>query len=271
MDHIAHIKNTGGLDNDSVTEEKVSEHCKKVALLARSYSAPLNLENTVNVSALLHDMGKLNSDFDGYIKHENGIKRGEIDHSYAGAKYLLELVSNDDDKYIKEVARLIARIIISHHGLNDWYTRNNDDYFDYRCSKNERYAEIKGNIGELVSDSDLDELLAKAADEYRRIFEKMKEICRDKDGKLNFTTLAFYLGLLERLTESCLIDADRTATAKFMDGIEIIEPSEDEIQHKWLDMKQRMDNKLSKFSGSDSVVSKLRMNISDRCCAFCQK
>ena len=30
MDHIAHIKNTGGLDNESVTEEKVSEHCKGV-------------------------------------------------------------------------------------------------------------------------------------------------------------------------------------------------------------------------------------------------
>ena len=101
MDHIAHIKNT--------------------ALLARSYSAPFNMESTVFVSALLHDLGKLNNDFDGYIKHENGIKRGEIDHSYAGAKFLLELVSNDDDKYKKEVARLIARIIISHHGLNDWY------------------------------------------------------------------------------------------------------------------------------------------------------
>lgn len=37
MDHIAHIKNTGGLDNESVTEETVSEHCKKTALLARSY------------------------------------------------------------------------------------------------------------------------------------------------------------------------------------------------------------------------------------------
>lgn len=83
MDHIAHIKNTGGLDNDSVVEEKVSEHCKKTALLARSYSAPLNMESTVFVSALLHDLGKLNYDFDGYIKHENGIKRGEIDHSYA--------------------------------------------------------------------------------------------------------------------------------------------------------------------------------------------
>lgn len=49
----------------------------------------------------------------------------------------------------------------------------------------------------------------------------MKEICRDKDGKLNFTTLAFYLGLLERLTESCLIDADRTATAKFMEALKL--------------------------------------------------
>lgn len=43
MDHIAHIKNTGGLDNESVTEETVSEHCKKTALLARSYSAPFNI------------------------------------------------------------------------------------------------------------------------------------------------------------------------------------------------------------------------------------
>lgn len=268
MDHIAHIKNTGGLDNESVTEETVSEHCKKTALLARSYSAPFNMESTVFVSALLHDSGKLNNDFDGYIKHANGIKRGEIDHSYAGAKFLLELVSNDDDKYKKEVARLIARIIISHHGLNDWYTRNNDDYFDYRCSKNERYDEIKSNISELISDSELDELLNKAADEYRRFFEKMKEICCAKDRKQYFTTLAFYHGLLERLTESCLIDADRTATAEFMEGVEITEPSEDEIRRNWLDMKQRLDNKLSKFSGSDSLISKLRMNISDRCCAF---
>lgn len=58
MDHIAHIKNTGGLDNESVTEETVSEHCKKTALLARSYSAPFNMESTVFVSALLHDLGK---------------------------------------------------------------------------------------------------------------------------------------------------------------------------------------------------------------------
>lgn len=276
MDHIAHIKNTGGLDNESVTEETVSEHCKKTALLARSYSAPFNMESTVFVSALLHDSGKLNNDFDGYIKHANGIKRGEIDHSYAGAKFLLELVSNDDDKYKKEVARLIARIIISHHGLNDWYTRNNDDYFDYRCSKNERYDEIKSNISELISDSELDELLNKAADEYRRFFEKMKEICCAKDRKQYFTTLAFYHGLLERLTESCLIDADRTATAEFMEGVEITEPSEDEIRRNWLDMKQRLPircvylfnlamNFLSEFMGCTIVLCSATQPTFEQC------
>lgn len=268
MDHIAHIRIESNENNEVRVEEKVTEHSKKVAVLADIYSSPFRMASAAHISALLHDVGKLNYDFDGYIKHENGIKRGEIDHSYAGAKFLLELVSNDDDKYKKEVARLIARIIISHHGLNDWYTRNNDDYFDYRCSKNERYDEIKSNISELIYDSKLDELLNKAADEYRRIFEKMKEICCAKDRKQYFTTLAFYHGLLERLTESCLIDADRTATAEFMDGTEIIESSEDEILRNWLDMKQRMDNKLSKFSESDSLISKLRMNISDRCCAF---
>lgn len=72
MDHISHVKNTGGLDNESVTEETVSEHCNKTALLARSYSALFNMESTVFVSALLHDLGKLNYDFDGYIKHKNG-------------------------------------------------------------------------------------------------------------------------------------------------------------------------------------------------------
>lgn len=268
MDHIAHIRIECNKNNEVGVEEKVTEHSKKVAVLVDIYSSPFRMASAAHISALLHDVGKLNYDFDGYIKHENGIKRGEIDHSYAGAKYLLELVSKDNNEYKIEVARLIARIIISHHGLNDWYTRNNDDYFDYRCRKNERYDEIKGNIGELVSDSDLDELLNKAADEYRRIFKKMKEICCAKDRKQYFTTLAFYHGLLERLTESCLIDADRTATAEFMDGIEITEPSEDEIRRNWLDMKQRMDNKLRKFSGSDSLISKLRMNISDRCCAF---
>ena len=58
MDHIAHIKNTGGLDNESVTDETVSEHCKKTALLARSYSAPINMENTVFVYTLIQDLGK---------------------------------------------------------------------------------------------------------------------------------------------------------------------------------------------------------------------
>lgn len=102
MDHIAHIRIESNENNEVRVEEKVTEHSKKVAVLVDIYSAPFRMASAAHISALLHDVGKLNYDFDGYIKHENGIKRGEIDHSYAGAKFLLELVLNDDDKYKKE-------------------------------------------------------------------------------------------------------------------------------------------------------------------------
>lgn len=270
MDHIAHIRIESNDNNEVRVEEKVTEHSKKVAFLADIYSSPFRMASAAHISALLHDGGKLLFAFDGYIKHENNIKKGEIDHSYAGAKYLEELVSDTDDKLRKEVARLIARVIISHHGLNDWYTRNNDDYYDYRCKKNESYAEIKGNIYELISDNELDELLTKAADEYREIRRKMKEISCSRNRDVYYTTFAFYHGMLERLLESCLIDADRTATAEFMEGIEIYEPSEAEIQRKWFEMKCRLDCKLNSFSTNQSKISKLRMNISDRCCTFAE-
>lgn len=268
MDHIAHIRIESNGNNEVCVEEKVTEHSEKVAFLTDIYSALFGMSSAARISALLHDCGKLNSDFDGYIKKENNIKKGEIDHSYAGAKFLEELVSDTDDKLRKEVARLIARVIISHHGLNDWYTKNNDDYYDYRCKKNERYAEIKGNISELILDDKLDELLTKATDEYRTIRRKIKEISSSQNRDTYYTTFAFYLGMLERLLESCLVDADRTATAEFTDGIEITEPTEAEMQKIWLDMKYRLDSKLNSFSANQRTISKLRMSISDRCCEF---
>ena len=45
MDHIAHIRIESNKNNEVRVEEKVTEHCKKTALLARSYSAPFNMES----------------------------------------------------------------------------------------------------------------------------------------------------------------------------------------------------------------------------------
>lgn len=267
MEYIAHIKDDDASDGVNRIEETVTEHSEKVAKLAEKYGQPLRIPHIVCIGAMLHDVGKLNKDFSEYIRGSSRYERGDIDHSYAGARYLEEYTAGTNG-YVRYTAQLIARIIISHHGLHDWWTDKCKNYYKSRCSKQERYKEINDNIKQFVSDNELNNILIDATNEYSKIDEKIQQICNSEKNTISLVTKAFYFGMLERLAESCLIDADRTATAEFMEGIEITEPSEDEIQRNWLDMKQRLDNKLSKFSGSDSLISKLRMNISDRCCAF---
>ena len=145
----------------------------------------------------------------------HGFSRGEIDHSYAGAKYITE----NTDKVHAGVSRLIARVIISHHGLHDWVDENCKDYFNIRITNDKNYGQIKQNILLTIGADEFDELLKKAADEYRALCQKIKNISKTP------TDCAFYLGLLERFLESALIDADRTDTASFMDDVKYPEYS----------------------------------------------
>lgn len=254
MEYIAHIKDDDASDGVNRIEETVTEHSEKVAKLAEKYGQPLRIPHIVCIGAMLHDVGKLNKDFSEYIRGSSRYERGDIDHSYAGARYLEEYTAGTNG-YVRYTAQLIARIIISHHGLHDWWTDKCKNYYKSRCSKQERYKEINDNIKQFISDNELNNILIDATNEYSKIDEKIQQICNSEKNTISLVTKAFYFGMLERLAESCLIDADRTATAEFMEGIEITEPSEDEIQRNWLDMKQRLDNKLSKFSGSDSLIS----------------
>lgn len=267
MEYIAHIKDDDAPDGVNRIEETVSEHSKKVAKLAEKYGQPLKIPHIVCIGAILHDVGKLNKDFSEYIRGSSRYERGDIDHSYAGARYLEEYAAGTNG-YVRYTAQLIARIIISHHGLHDWWTDKCKNYYKNRCSKQERYKEINDNIKQFISDNELNKILIEAANEYSKIDEKIQQICNSGKNTISLVTKAFYFGLFERLAESCLIDADRTATAGFMEGVEISELSKSEIQHKWLVMKARLDKKLNSFSNNKSRISQCRMNISDKCYRF---
>ena len=129
----------------------------------------------------------------------------------------------DDEN--RGVARLIARVIISHHGLHDWIDENCEDYFNNRISKDENYEEIKEAISSIVSVDEVKELLNLANSEYNIIKAKAKELVKNlKDNSSKQRAYAFYLGMFERMLESALTDADRTDTASFMDNEEIPEP-----------------------------------------------
>lgn len=247
-----------------INEEKiqtVGEHCRNTAEMAAGFARVFDAENIGRLQGLLHDIGKLCEKFSRYIMGESSTKRGEIDHSFAGAKYLCETADRADPKRFYNVSRLIARTIISHHGLNDWLEPSGVDYFLKRTGKTELYDEIRKNADELFSEKELLSLLESADDEYKRIRAEIKEISNGEKEKF-----AFYLGMLERILQSALIDADRIDTASFMS----CEPAEISADKKqlWTEMKVRLAERLSSFDGKTDPISKQRKSISDRCAEY---
>ena len=256
---IAHI-------NFKEKVQTVAEHSFGVRDRAVIHAETLKVPHMMELGALLHDIGKLCKDFEEYIKGENNITRGEIDHCYAGAKYLCA-IADDMGKEFYDVSRIIAHTILSHHGIHDWYTIDGEDYFAKRCSKDERYNEIKTRIEVVISEEEVKRLLILAKEEYVNIRKKINSICRK--GPKGKKERAFYLGFLERMLLSILIDSDRTDTADFMSETETETVfSNKEIQAVWEDMNKALKKKLENFSHKKDIISAQRQSISDRCELF---
>ena len=254
MDYIAHIRQTDR------KEQTVFAHCRQTAVLAAQYGQLTGLSASAELAGWLHDIGKLTSDFNDYIHGNHQFSRGELDHSFAGAKYLLALAKQTNDKKCIDTARLIGRVILSHHGLHDWITEDTKDIFQTRTEKEKYYAEILQNLAGNDFLPDVDALLVHASSEITVISKKLQAVANGAES------YAFYLGMLERLLQSVLIDADRTDTADFMSASQT--EAIFDTQKLWLEMQLRMQNKLDSFSEKTDTISMQRKSISARCAAF---
>lgn len=262
MQHIAHIS------EDGERIQSVGEHTCGTAKLCAEFGRGAGLENFCFLCGIFHDAGKLTRDFTEYILGENNYGRGDIDHAFAGAKYLHELCAGTP---YAEAADLAARVIISHHGLHDWYTDTGRDYFAKRVDVCDRYSEIKANIGELISGDELEDLLKKAAAEYRAVKAKIKALADTlADKKRRKRAFAFYMGLMERYVQSVLVDADRCDTAAFMANNSALEIGCD-TSALWQKMDGIMQAKCEEFRKSTDKISRCRMSISERCAAFADR
>lgn len=258
---IAHINKSGKI-------QTVSEHSSGVKIKAAAYAEKINACRIAELAGLIHDTGKLCNDFEKYIKHENSIKRGDIDHCFAGAKLLCTIADSMGNNYYN-VSRFIAHTIVSHHGLHDWYNDKGEDYFKKRISRNERYDEILNNLAEVTSEEEIKNLLIQANEEYRAIRQKIYRICGDDEPKNVIKRMAFYMGLFERLIQSVLIDADRTDTADFMSETQTeISFTDDELQNIWKNMSDNLEEKIAGFADKTDVISLQRRSISKRCKTF---
>ena len=237
--------------------QTVGEHCKNTASLAESYLVDLDLANAGKIIGLLHDAGKLTKEFDDYINGASKAARGSIDHSYAGAKYLADM-SDDERKAIAGIG--LAHTIISHHGLHDWVDDDCRDYYKIRTSKNEGYDQVLNDLSELIGNIDLDTLFNNAAVEWLNAANRIK--ATDK------TEFAFYVGMLERLLLSALIDADRTDTSDFMSNTKTLQHIDN--SSLWKSMDKSMDRMLERFANMTDTISIQRRSISDRCAKFAE-
>lgn len=258
----AHIrKNTFG-ETDVV--QSVREHCIGVADLASEFCSDFGASSIIKCAALLHDIGKINTDFNDYIHGLNCIKRGEIDHCFAGAKFIINFAEEFDERNHCNTANLIAKLVISHHGLHDWVTENCEDYLKQRTGKENRYDEILKNTQMLFSKKSFAQIFEKATEEYENIRSKIYEL-----SERNKKTFCFYMGMLERLLQSALVDADRIDTAEFMVGKRI------RLSYDLKDVMDKMydniEDKVKKFRCMTDNISVSRMDISDRCAGFAKE
>lgn len=268
---------------DGKRKQSVEEHLEGTASKAKSYAETVGLSAIAELAGLLHDIGKFTTEFNTYIHHEGSKSRGEIDHAFAGARFLCRLADDmDEEKYgytphqrspkYYVVSRLIARVISSHHGMHDCIDVDGGTILDKRIelppasssrsNKRKNYEETLAYMNAHIDKELLKDMLVKADNELGAIWKKISDIPRSPDTKKSNEELFFYRGLLERFLLSCLIDADRVDTAEFMFN----KPNEVSYNNViWKQMDDNINSKLSSFSSLSDKISKQRMDISERC------
>lgn len=267
MQYAAHIREQDG------GVQTVQEHCIETAKLAVKYGERLGTANLATISGLLHDVGKLTPQFNEYVRGSGAFHRGDIDHSYAGAKYICEKCDEMGAEYY-DVSRFIARLIVSHHGLHDWAEFDGSDYLSARIQKNEYYENVLCSIHEIVcneKNETLEELVNKANEEYQAIKDDLQSLAKrfvNSDSQNRKTAYAFYMGMFERLLQSVLIDADRTNTAEFMMQKRI--EHEYDAEELFRKFYKNIEQKAEDFLKRKDRISRQRSDISERCKSFAE-
>jgi len=245
------------IDKVSKREQSVKDHLVSVSEISAQKGKPMGLENTCRLLGLLHDKGKFTIRFDQYLFHSvfktEKTRRGEVNHSSAGAKYIFDTYENTNDFITKLTAQLFSVVISSHHGLYDCLDlKSGENKFQGRVNppNDIGYEEALENFFlEVSSKNNVDTLFQKSVAEISA-FEK----------NLPRETLPFQLSLLTRFLLSLLIEGDWTDTSAFVENI----PINDSNTPDWSAITGFYENKIAVFR-ADGTINVLRKQISEDC------
>ena len=275
------------IENAPLSEwQSLSEHLQNVAELAKKNSEKIDMSDFGELLGLLHDFGKHSSEFQRYLFNINDIdfnpdddedfesiagKKGKIDHSTAGAQYLIQFLN---DRFIssnsyKIVGQILSICLVSHHsGLIDCITTDNNgtwDSYSKRLSKSDKKTHLS-NCTE-VTDKKILKRINKilSSKSFTKPFE---DVCRNivrssPEMDPNSITAQFKIGLLVRILFSALIDADRQDSADFEKKINKKYRLEGNYR-SWHVLIDRIENKYKTFK-INNYVDETRKKVAEHC------
>lgn len=263
MKFIAHKRI---LDDGSIERQTLMDHSRQTAAYAGACLEKVGMKKTGYLAGLLHDMGKYKKKFQLYLEEGDQSKRGSVNHTFAGCRYLLDTFHGDTaDAFERLTAEILAYAVGAHHGQFDCVNIDDESGFDYRIEKKEiQYEESCKNFLLHCSDEEeLSTLFSQATHEVSVLFEKLNQMGVENDDRSG-NEVGFYLGLLVRLVLSAVVEGDRRDTAEFMDDAHF-ECKDMCSSDGWKSHLNFMESKLAMFS-QDTAIQCARMNISDQCC-----
>ncbi|MDE5688037.1 MAG: CRISPR-associated helicase Cas3', partial [Paramuribaculum sp.] len=212
------------------------QHQKGVADLAESFAGKIGLPSWGKTLGLLHDKGKERNAFQYYIRKTNGIPccglkpENDHNHAYVGGIYALELMG-------KSVINLLVNQIISHHtGLHD--------YMDVETILSTKALPAEINR-EKIDTTTLHKEIHSCA------------LCSSADNLR-------HLHHLSRMLFSCLIDADRLDTERFMNHESWNLRQERADIASLLPLLESYIRNLQSHS-ADTPVNRIRKEIQEKC------
>lgn len=261
MEYIAHIRQS------DYKKQLLSEHSKNVQRIAERIGAKIGIPHMTGLAGMFHDMGKYSDKFYEYLEQaanhpENPPKRGSVNHSTAGGKYLMETFHS---KYTFLI-ECVANAIFSHHGqLKDMVNADGESPFLKRMDKdNSEYEKIKERFFQDMYPPDyIQQYVEEAAKEMSVIAQNILK----KTGnnlKLYQETLRKTITFLTLFTFSALLDADRTDSRQFEEN-EIEEPYDSQTLFKrFLNNLEKHLKKLENTSPQNEITF-LRQRMSNMC------
>lgn len=267
MNYIAHVRKSDG------AEQLVKDHLLEVKQLSEGWGAKIGVKHLAGLAGVLHDFGKYSSDFQEYLRYvvahpDDYSKRGSVDHSTAGAKFLRELLASD--VRMSMLVEIIGNAIISHHGgLND-YIRPNDLETPYYRRVYEKELSDFDNcrvcfFEEVMTKQDLLNYCEQAYQELMTVIQKSAAQRQSQEKLIRD------LNVLTKYIFSCVIDADRTNTRLF----------EDQTYHQTMDTEAffskasiKLNQHLEKFKtgpSSQQPINVLRQSMSAQAEKFASK